>query len=155
MTKETKNKLNATKVEIDGMTFHSKFEGETYEALKNIEQSGLIVGLTTQHNITLIPAFRFGLDSRAVRATKMIVDFRFKLKMPDGREMVVDFETKGYQTDVYRIKIKLHKFMIKDLVKESAYEYILYRGRYLDSVYEQEMKIREKLQKVIDKHMKV
>lgn len=142
-----KNKLNATQVEIDGVKFHSKFEGEVYEALLNLERVGYISELKLQHEITLIPSFMY--DRSRIRPTRMIVDFSFKLNLPDGRQIPVDFETKGYQTDVYRIKIKLLKFMKKDVVKEKLYKYVLYQGKYLDSVYEQELKVRARLDQVI------
>lgn len=150
MTK--KNKLNASKVIIDGIEFHSKFEGETYEALKSIERSGLISGLELQHEITLIPNFTF--EGRSVRPTKMVVDFRFDLHLPNGKRVPIDFETKGYATDVYRIKVKLLKFLKKGLAKEKMYKYVLYRGRFLDSAYEQEMKIRDTLNAVIKQFTK-
>lgn len=155
MTKEVKpkrNKLNASKVEIDGIIFDSKFEGETYEALKSIEKSGLISELELQHEITLIPSFTY--DRSTIRPTRMIVDFHFNLHLPNGSKAPIDFETKGYQTDVYRIKVKLLKFLKKGLTKEGLYRYILYRGKYLDSVYEQEMKIRETLNKIIKQFTK-
>lgn len=145
--KKKKNKLNATKVEINGITFHSKFEGETYEALLNIERSGLISNLALQHEVILIPGFTY--DGRSVRPTKMIVDFHFDLNLPNGKVVDIDFETKGYQTDVYRIKVKLLKFLRRELSKADVYKYVLYRGRYLDSVYDQEMKIRDRLEGVI------
>lgn len=146
MSKST-NKLNASRVIIDGIEFHSKFEGEVYEALKSIERSGLISGLELQHEITLIPSFRY--EKSNIRPTRMIVDFKFNLHLPNKRVISVDFETKGYQTDIYRIKVKLLKFLKKGLVKEKLYKYVLFRGKYLDSVYEQEMKIRETLEKII------
>lgn len=149
---KTKNKLNASKVEIDGIIFDSKFEGETYEALKSIEKSGLISELELQHEITLIPSFTY--DRSTIRPTRMLVDFHFNLHLPDGRKIPVDFETKGYQTDVYRIKVKILKFLKKGLVKEGLYKYVLYRGKYLNSTYEQEMKIRDTLERVIKQFTK-
>lgn len=144
-----KNKLNATKVEIDGITFDSKFEGETYEALRNLEKAGIISELKLQHSVILIPSFTYGRST--IRPTKMIVDFNFLLHLPSGNKIPIDFETKGYQTDVYRIKVKLLKFLKKDLTKAKLYGYILYSGKYLDSVYEQERKVLDRLNKEIEK----
>ncbi len=147
-TNKKKNKLNATKVEIDGILFHSKFEGETYQALKNIAKMGDIAELKLQHELVLIPSFTF--QGRRVRPTKMLVDFNFILKLPNGTNVEIDFETKGYKTDVYRIKVKLLKFLKKEVSKAKLYRYVLYQGKFLDSVYAQELKVRARLDEVIN-----
>jgi len=137
------NKFNATKKECDGILFDSKFEMQVYQALKELESEKYISDVELQVPILLIPGFSFGIQS--VRKMEMIVDFKFKYKTYD-----VYFESKGWRTDVYNLKLKLLKYIKKDLRKEKMFTYILYSGKTNKTVAEQKEKIIAKLDKELN-----
>lgn len=122
----TKNKLGAVKLTVDGIEFDSKFEGQTYEALLVLEQEGLVRNIERQVPIILIPKFSFGATSQ--RECKIIVDFKLEAFI-ENKWVEIYFETKGYQTEVSRIKVKLLKFLRKDMRGAGLFTYILFHGR--------------------------
>lgn len=99
-----RNKYNATKITIDGHTFDSKKEGARYIQLKILEKAGEISDLKLQ------PKFYFPINGVNVRHSNTksgakgreitySADFSF---IEDGELMIED--TKGFATDVYKLK---------------------------------------------------
>jgi len=89
-----KNKYNAHKVELDGMTFASKLEARRYQELKNLQQEGVVSNLLTQ--------IRFDLIVNGQQICAYIADFQY---FENGETVVED--AKGKKTKEYQIKKKL------------------------------------------------
>ena len=94
------NKLNAQKSEVDGIIFHSKAEGRRYWELKMLQRAGEISDLQIQVKFELAPAFIF--DGKKEQPIYYFVDFGY---IENG--IKVYEESKGFKTDVYKIKRKL------------------------------------------------
>lgn len=97
--KHKKNKYNAKKTKIDGITFFSAKEAKFYQKLKIRQQSGEITGFCLQPKFILIE----GTDTES--KTEYRADFI--VFYPDGKYEIID--TKGVQTDVFKLKLKLFK----------------------------------------------
>lgn len=95
---------------IDGMVFDSRKEALRYGELKLMERAGLVKDIQTQVKFELIP------KQDGERACYYIADFIYT-DCETGQRVVED--TKGYRTEVYRIKRKLmlyrHNIKIKEV----------------------------------------
>lgn len=94
------SKYKNKKVMIDNILFDSKKEANYYTYLKMLERAGKIKNLELQKKITLQGSFK--LNGKTIRAITYIADFVYE---DDKGVHVVD--TKGYRTEVYKIKKKL------------------------------------------------
>ena len=94
------SKYKNKKVMIDNILFDSKKEANYYTYLKLLEKAGKITDLELQKKFILQPSFK--LNGKTYRAITYIADFVYK---ENGQVHVVD--TKGYRTQVYKIKKKL------------------------------------------------
>ena len=90
------NKYHARAVRVDGIWFPSQKEAYRYLELKLLERAGVIQDLRLQVPFVLLPKSQYG------RAVKYIGDFVY---MENGKQVVED--TKGYRTDVYKLKRRL------------------------------------------------
>ncbi len=109
-----RSKYGARKVVFDGIEFASKKEARRYSELKIMEASGEIKCLRLQFEFELIPAqfappikLKNGKEKRGKcleRKCSYIADFCYF--RADTGELVVE-DTKGFKTDVYRLKRKL------------------------------------------------
>lgn len=92
--------------------FDSLKEKKRYYELAILERAGKIQGLTRQVRFELIPA-QYRNGKCVERAVSYIADFTY---WQNGNFVVED--TKGFKTDVYRIKKKLmlerHNIIIKE-----------------------------------------
>ena len=106
-----RNKYNVSPKEdrtADGVVFDSKWECQAYGWLKKL------IGLK---NFELSPVYElqpsFKLGGKTIRAIKYIGDFLVKY---NGKEYTID--TKGMETDVFKLKEKLFKFKFdKEIIK--------------------------------------
>lgn len=89
-----KNKYNAQKITIDGITFHSIRESKRYLDLKNLERAGRI------HSLELQPRYDFIINGIKIGFYK--ADFRYKEK----NQLIIE-DVKGMKTPVYSLKKKL------------------------------------------------
>jgi len=105
-------KYHSKKIEVDGIVFDSKREAKRYTELKKMLDNGEITELKLQVPFTLIPAFNLG--KKRYRKMEYIADFVYK---QDGVEIVED--TKGFKTEVYKIKKKLMAYIYQIEIKES------------------------------------
>lgn len=137
-----KNKLGASKLVVNGIEFDSKFEGQAYEAFLILEKEGFVRNIQLQVPIVLIPKFTFGVTSQ--RECKIIVDFKLEAFI-ENKWVEIYFETKGYQTEVSRIKVKLLKFLRKEMRGAGLFTYILFHGRVQKNVDIQVEAIRKAL----------
>lgn len=104
-------KYRNQKIVVDNITFDSKKEAKRYQELILMQKAGLITDLKRQVPFTLVPAFN--LNKKRYRNMSYIADFTYK---QNGKEIVED--TKGYRTEVYRIKKKLMAYIYKIEIKE-------------------------------------
>lgn len=103
-------KYKNTKVVVDGIMFDSKKEARRYTELWLMQKAGLIENLELQKEFILQPTFR--KKNKTYRAIKYIADFVYYDKQ---REQIIVEDTKGYKTEVYKIKKKLFEYRYDDL----------------------------------------
>ena len=72
-----RNKFNAQKVEMDGMTFDSKKEHKRYIELKAMQQRGEIFGLQHHTKFELAPKVKIEGEKRAKPALRYFADFTY------------------------------------------------------------------------------
>lgn len=96
-----KNKYHNRRVTVCGEKFDSKKEAERWLVLREMQRRGEILGLARQQRYELIPA-QYRNGECVERAVFYYADFCY---VKDG-ELVVE-DTKGFRTDVYKIKRKL------------------------------------------------
>ena len=89
-------KYHAKRTEIDGIKFASKKEANRYQELKLMEKAGAIHDLQMQVPFPLIKKSSYG------REIKYYADFVYY----EGDRMIVE-DTKGFRTDVYKLKKRL------------------------------------------------
>lgn len=97
------SKYNAKKVEIDGIKFDSKAEGEYYLHLKQQVTERQILGFERQKRMLLQEGFSVEGVKGKIRPIFYVVDFI--ITENDGTLTYVD--VKGMETDVFRLKKKL------------------------------------------------
>lgn len=107
------HKYNATKTEVDGITFDSKKEANEYANLRMLERAGVITGLVLQPRFELEPPFTDN-EGKRHRGEYYVADFAYQ---QDGQTIVVD--VKGYPTAHYKSKAKRFR------AKYSEYRYII------------------------------
>ena len=105
-------KYHSKKIIIDGIKFDSKKEGNRYLQLKKLEEEGIISDLKLQVPFVLIEPFT--LNGKKYRKTEYVADFVY---FRDGEQIVED--TKGYKTELYKIKKKLMAYLYHIQIKES------------------------------------
>lgn len=105
-------KYHSKKVIIDDIEFMSKKEGNRYLQLKKLQEEGIISDLKMQVPYILIEPFV--LNGKKYRKMEYVADFVY---MRDGEKIVED--TKGYRTEVYKIKKKLMAYLYHIQIKES------------------------------------
>ena len=103
-------KYGNKKTVVGGISFDSKAEARRYQDLKWLERAGEIKGLKLQPEYELIPPFRKA--GHSYRHTVYRADFEY-YDVKKGRVIVED--TKGFKTDVYRLKKKLFEYKYPDL----------------------------------------
>lgn len=105
------SKYKNKKVVYKDMKFDSKKEYLRYLVLEDMQRKGEINGLQTQVPFVLVPPFQ--LNGKKYKGIRYIADFVYKKD-----EKVIIEDTKGYRTDVYKIKRKLMAYIHKIEIKE-------------------------------------
>jgi hypothetical protein len=106
---EKKSKYHSKKVMIDGITFDSQKEANRYCDLLLEQRAGLVDRIELQPSFLLQAGY---MDSgKKVRDMYYVADFQVWYK--DGRIVVID--TKGFKTQVYRMKKKLFRRKYPDI----------------------------------------
>lgn len=98
-----RGKYNATRTEVDGITFHSKKEAKRYSELKLLQKAKQIQDLRLQVAYELTMPVRY------------IADFVYWDRLT-GKQVVED--VKGYRTAEYKRKKKLMKAQHHIEIKE-------------------------------------
>lgn len=101
MTRVAYNKVK--KVFYDDIKFDSKAEVAYYKHLLKEKEKGNVVSFELQKKYVLMDKYRHPKTDKAVRAITYTPDF--EVTYPDGKIEVVDI--KGFQTEVFKIKMKL------------------------------------------------
>lgn len=107
------SKYGANKIVIDGITFASKKEAKRYQTLVLLKNAGEISDLRMQVKYVLIPAQREPdhIGPKGGRRPGKLLEHEvayyadFVYKDHEGNTIVED--TKGFRTEVYKIKKKL------------------------------------------------
>ena len=109
------NKYHNKKVIVDEIKFDSKKESNRYNQLKLLEKANLISELELQKKFELQPSY-INNDGKKIRAIYYIADF-FYYDIKNEKYIVED--TKGFRTDVYKLKKKLFEYQYSNLtIKE-------------------------------------
>lgn len=98
LTAGKKSKYGNTKVQLDGMVFHSKREAERYLVLKAMRDAGEISGLRLQPHVPC--------DVNGTHVCTYVADFAYT-RAGVSRETFED--AKGHRTALYILKRKLVK----------------------------------------------
>ena len=97
------SKYNAKKVEIDGIKFDSKAEGDYYLHLKQQAAEHKILGFERQKRMLLQESFSVEGVKGKIRPIFYVIDF--VVTENDGTITYID--VKGVETDVFKLKKKL------------------------------------------------
>jgi hypothetical protein len=100
--KSNRLKYGNKKKIVDGVKFDSKLELYCYKMLTLFK-----IKFDFQKRITLIERFKY--DDKWIRETTVVVDFVIK----DGDDTIY-VDTKGFATEVSKIKYKMLKYQLKD-----------------------------------------
>lgn len=99
---------------IDDIDFMSIKEAKRYNELKLLEKAGIIKELELQKVFELQPKFKNKLGEH-IRAITYVADFYYYDN--EKQEYVVE-DTKGFRTEVYKIKKKLFEYKYNMCIKE-------------------------------------
>jgi hypothetical protein len=108
------SKYNNNKIEIDGEKFDSELELRRYQELKLLERAGTIKDLRRQVRFELQASYK--KNNKTIRGIYYVADFVYYSF--SERKIIVE-DTKGYKTEVYKLKKKLFEYKYKNLeIKE-------------------------------------
>lgn len=107
------SKYYSRKVIIDGIKFDSKKEGNRYLELKLLLKAGKIRDLELQKKFELLPKYK--INNKTIRAISYIADFVYW--DISKNEMIIE-DTKGFKTEVYKMKKKLFEYKYGIEIKE-------------------------------------
>ncbi|WP_336982542.1 DUF1064 domain-containing protein [Acinetobacter modestus] len=114
---KTRNKFNAQKVDMDGMTFDSKKEHKRYIELKAMQQRGEIFGLEHHTKFELAPKVKIEGEKRVKPALRYFADFTYYII--NGEYIVEDVKSEATRKkDSYRNKKHLMKTVLNIDVRE-------------------------------------
>ena len=109
------NKYKNKKTIIDGTTFASIKEAKRYTQLKLLEKAGLITELELQKKFILQPDY-VNNEGKKIRKITYVADYFYYDKKK--KKYIVE-DTKGFRTEVYKIKKKIFEFQYPNLtIKE-------------------------------------
>lgn len=92
--KAPRSKYHSKRVEIGGISFASKREGERWTELQILQRTGTISNLRRQ--------VRFPLWVKGIRITAYVADFTYE----DITGKLIVGDAKGFHTDIFRLKPK-------------------------------------------------
>lgn len=107
------SKYHNKKVFYGDILFDSKKECNYFYKLKLMEKTEMIKDLKRQVPFELIPTYK--INNRTVRKMQYIADFTY-ITTNDNKLHIVD--TKGYRTEVYKLKKKIFEYKYKMEIEE-------------------------------------
>lgn len=108
------NKYFNKKIIVDGIKFDSKKEANRFKELKLLKQSGVIKELELQKVFELQPKY-INNKGEHIRAITYKADFFY---YDNEKEKYIVEDTKGFRTEVYKLKKKLFEYTYPDLTIE-------------------------------------
>lgn len=105
------NKYFNKKVMLDGIKFDSRKEADRYLDLKLFNKLGLIKELELQKVFVLQPKY-INNNGEHIRAITYKCDFFY---YDNKKEQYIVEDTKGFKTDVYKLKKKLFEYVYPNL----------------------------------------
>lgn len=107
-------KYHSKKVIVDGIKFDSLKEAKRYNELKILEKANEITELRLQVKFELQPSFK--KNGKTIRKIEYIADFTY---YDNKLNKYIVEDTKGYKTEVYKLKKKLFEYKYPHLtIKE-------------------------------------
>lgn len=107
-------KYHNRKIIVDDKKFDSLKEAKRYKELKILEKANEITELRLQVKFELQPSFK--KDNKTYRKIEYIADFTY---YDNKLNKYIVEDTKGYKTDVYKLKKKLFEYKYPHLtIKE-------------------------------------
>lgn len=106
-------KYGNRKTTVGGQTFDSALEARRFQELKLLERAGVIRDLQTQVKFELQPAFE--KNGKKYRPIYYVADFVY-FDVERCKSVVED--TKGYRTEVFRLKQKLFEYRYELTITE-------------------------------------
>ena len=118
-----RNKFNAKKTVVDGITFDSKKESMRYVELKKMVESGEIKSLLLQPKFLLQEGFVTPAGKK-IRPIHYTADFSYKAERNGmGCGIIEDVKGgKATQTDVFKIKWKMLQYIYRE---KPFYEFVI------------------------------
>ncbi len=108
------SKYKNKKIELDGIKFDSELELRRYQELKLLERAGAIKDLRRQVRFELQTSYK--KNNKTIRGIYYVADFVY-YSFSERKTIVED--TKGYKTEVYKLKKKLFEYKYQNLeIKE-------------------------------------
>lgn len=118
MLGKKKNKYNARKVKIDGITFDSIKESEYYLQFRQAKEDGHIIDFEVHPKIELLAPYTDSMGQK-VRGVYYYPDF---ITYYEGITEFVDVKGgKATQTQLWKLKWK----MLRNIYKEKRYRFIV------------------------------
>lgn len=106
-----KMKYKNKKTMIDGIVFDSQKEAKRYQVLKDMQDKGLISGLTLQEQFHLIDGVKIAGETKKRPSVRYIADFVY-INNKTGEQVVEDVKSAITRKDkVYRLKKHLMKIV--------------------------------------------
>ena len=106
-------KYGNRKTTVGGQAFDSALEARRFQELRLLERAGVIKDLQTQVKFELQPAFT--KNGKKYRPIYYVADFVY-FDCEKGKCIVED--TKGYRTEVYKLKQKLFEYKYELTITE-------------------------------------
>ncbi|MBO7319131.1 MAG: DUF1064 domain-containing protein [Clostridia bacterium] len=102
-------------VAVDGIMFASKREAKRYRELILLLKCGKISALELQKKFILQPPYR--KNGKSIREITYVADFVYFDK---ERNKVIVEDSKGYRTEVFKLKKKIFEFVYPELTLEEV-----------------------------------
>jgi hypothetical protein len=106
-------KYHNKKIIVNGITFDSIKESRRYATLFLLERNGRIRNLRLQVKYELQPKYK--INNKTIRSINYVADFVYYDTIR-GCEVIED--TKGFRTEVYKIKKKMFEYIYKKEIEE-------------------------------------
>jgi hypothetical protein len=104
------SKYHSSKATCNSLHVHDSIkEANRCNELTLMEKSGWIIGLKQQPRFELKPAFSF--KGEKIRKIEYVADFGYFDK--DTETWCIE-DTKGFKTEIYKLKIKLLKYIMRE-----------------------------------------
>ena len=102
-------------VAVDGIMFASKREAKRYKELYLLLKCGKISALELQKKFILQPPYK--KNGKSIREITYVADFVYFDK---ERNKVIVEDSKGYRTEVFKLKKKLFEYVYPELTLEEV-----------------------------------